>query len=291
MDWNQLEFFKITANTQNITKAAEILSISQPALSRAIVRLEEQLGFPLFDRRGKGIYLNRYGRLFLYYAEKALNDLSRGQQAVQDLLDSKQGTIYLGFIHSLGISLLPNLLKKFLAEFPEVEFKLYQSNASLLLDQLINGTSDFSICMRFSSYNDLTWEPLFTENLFAALPTGHRLANYSAISLKDLAKEPFISFKKDFGMRILTDQFFTEANCIPHIVFEGDDIITVAGLVEVGLGVSLLPRIDNMTGMNLVYIPIKETICSRVIGIAYVTNRYMPPVAKNFKNYILALYS
>lgn len=291
MDWNQLEFFKTTAYTQNITKAAATLSISEPALSRAISKLEVQLGFPLFDRRGKGIHLNRSGRTFLYYAEKALEDLSRGQQAVQDLLDAKQGTIFLGFMHSLGISLLPKLLKNFLVEFPQVEFKLYQHNATVLLQQLLDGKTDLSICMGFNSYHDITWEPLFTEDLFAALPTGHPWAHNDTVSLKALATQPFISFKQDLGMRILTDQIFNKLHCAPHIVFEGDDIITVAGLVEAGLGLSLLPKIDNMTGMNLVYLPIKEMTCRRSIGIAYVTNRYLPPVAKNFKNYLLSLYT
>ena len=291
MDWNQLEYFKMTAYTQNITKAATALLISEPALSRSISKLETQLGFPLFDRRGKGIYLNRCGRTFLYYAEKALADLSRGQQEVQDLLDAKQGSVFLGFIHSLGISLLPNLLKNFLVQFPQVEFKLYQHNATVLLQHMLDGKIDLSICMGFNSSHDITWKPLFTEKIFAALPTEHPWANDSAVSLKDLATQPFISFKQDFGMRLLTNQFFNKIHCVPHIVFEGDDIVTVAGLVEAGLGVSLLPRIDNMTGMNLIYLPIKEMDCTRNIGIAHVTSRYLPPVARNFENYLLSLYS
>ena len=72
MEWHQLEYFKVVAQMQHVTHAAEELSISQPALSRSIAKLEEELGFPLFDRSGKGIVLNRYGQIFLQYVERSM---------------------------------------------------------------------------------------------------------------------------------------------------------------------------------------------------------------------------
>lgn len=99
MEWDQINYFQTVANVQHITKAAKLLSISQPALSRSIARLEDELGVQLFDRKGRNIYLNRYGKMFLHRVEQSIKQIELGKQEIRDEIHPDNGTISLSFCH------------------------------------------------------------------------------------------------------------------------------------------------------------------------------------------------
>lgn len=287
MEWHQLEYFKLVAELQHITHAAAQLSISQPALSRSIAKLEEELGFPLFERRGKNVVLNRYGEIFLQYVEKSMQEITAGKQAIHDLIHPDHGSVSLSFLHSLGPNLVPGLLSKFRLTCPNIQFKLYQNTTTLLLDQLENGEIDLCLCSPVATREHVGWEPLFAEELFVVIPHGHYLDKRNSIELKEIAAEPIITFKKDYGLRILTDQFFKEANIDPHITFEGEEIMTVAGLVEAKLGVALIPHVFGLDKAKISFLPISRPLCQRTIGIAWIKERYLSPAAQKFKSFVI----
>lgn len=287
MEWHQLEYFKSVAQMQHVTHAAERLSISQPALSRSIAKLEEELGFPLFDRRGKSIVLNRYGEIFLQHVERAMQEIAVGKKVIQDLLHPDHGSVSLSFLHSLGSNLVPGLLSKFLSSHPDIQFKLYQNSTNFLLDQLDAGEIDLCLCSPVATREKIEWEPLFTEELFVIVPTGHRLSKRSSIELNEIKDEPVVTFKEDYGLRILTDQLFREAGLRPFITFEGDEVITVAGLVEAKLGVALIPHVFGLDKTNISFLRISKPKCQRTIGIAWTKERYLSPAAQKFKNFVI----
>lgn len=287
MEWHQLEYFKLVAQLQHVTHAAEQLSISQPALSRSIAKLEKELGFPLFERRGKHIVLNRYGVIFLQYVERSLQEIDAGKQVIHDLIHPDYGSVSLSFLHSLGSNLVPSLLSKFRSKFPNIQFKLYQNATTLLLDQLEAGEVDLCLCSPVTTKDYMEWEPLFTEELFVVVPFGHRLAQRKSIELKEIALDPIVTFKKDYGLRILTDHFFKEVNLKPFITFEGEEILTVAGLVEAKLGVALIPHVFGLDKTNVSFLPVSKPQCQRVIGIAWSKERYLSPAAQRFKNFVI----
>jgi len=287
MEWHQLEYFKAVAQMQHVTHAAQRLSLSQPALSRSIAKLEEELGFPLFDRCGKNIVLNRYGLIFLQHVERAMQEITVGKQVIQDLLHPDHGSVSLSFLHSLGSNLVPGLLSKFLSNNPDIQFKLYQNATKFLLDQLDAGEIDLCLCSPVATREKIEWEPLFTEELFVIVPTEHRLAKRSSIELNEIKDEPVVTFKQDYGLRILADQFFKEAGLSPFITFEGEEIITVAGLVEAKLGVALIPHVVGLAKTNIVFLPISKPKCQRTIGMAWTKERYLSPAAQKFKNFVI----
>jgi len=291
MEWNQLEYFKTVAQLQHITHAAQQLSISQPALSRSIAKLEEELGFPLFDRRGKSIFLNRYGQIFLQHVQRAMQEIAEGQKVITDLLHPDHGNISLSFLHSLGPNMVPSLISKFLTNNPDIQFKLYQGATNFLLAQLEAGEIDLCLCSPVAAKDTIQWEPLFTEELFVIVPTGHRLAKRSSIELSELKDEPIVTFKKDYGLRILADDLFREAGLQPFITFEGDEIITVAGLVEAKLGVALIPHVFGLDKINICFLPISKPTCQRMIGIAWTKGKYLSPAAQKFKNFVIHSFS
>lgn len=290
MEWNQLEYFKTVAEMQHFTQAAKKLAISQSALSRSIANLEAELGFPLFERYGKKISLNNHGKIFLTHVERALLEISQGRQSVQDLINPEYGCVSLAFLHSLGSNIVPNLLGKFRQLYPKVEFKLSQNGTSFLLKQLVMGEIDLCLCSPMQNQDSIGWIDLFAEELFVCVPLNHPLAAKSQITLHEIAAEPIITFKKDYGLRILTDQLFQAADIQPLITFEGEEIMTVAGLVEARLGVALIPHIAGLNNENIVFLPISTPKCSRIIGIAWNKSRYLSPVAKRFKDFVAASF-
>lgn len=291
MDWNQFEYFKIVAQTGHVTQAAKILRLSQSALSRSILKLEEELGFSLFDRSGKNIILNHNGQIFLTHVERALQEIIVGKKIIEDSLNLDTGYISIGFLRSLGSSIIPNLLRTFQERNPQIQFKLYENSTMFLLEKLTLGEFDVCLCPPITATDSLEWSFLFTEELFIAVPANHRLASKTRIDLQEIANEPFVTLKKNYGLRILVDNFFRDIGIKPLITFEGEEIMTLAALIEAQLGVSLIPRIAGLGQLNIVLISVANPKCFRSIGIAWSKKRYLSHPVKKFKTFVGEYFS
>lgn len=291
MEWQQLEYFQTLARVQHVTQAAELLSLSQPALSRSIARLEEELGVPLFSRQGRSISLNRYGQLFLQRVQRILAEYESGKQELLDLVHPENGEIALGFLHTLGTSLIPDLIGTFRLDSPSARFQLIQNHSYSLLEYLDAGVLDLCIIAEPTETKlPIQWTPLWSEEIFAYVPLGHRLAGQKSILLEDLAGEPMIFLKKGYALRRTTDSLFQQIGMTPPVMFEGEEAATAAGLVGAGLGVSLLPELRGIDTSKIVQLQIREPACYRVIGMALVEGRYMSPAAQRFQAFVLRYF-
>lgn len=287
MEINQLKYFCVLANIRHFTKAAKEISISQSALSRAIGKLEQELGAPLFRRGGRDILLTPQGQRFLVHAEKALRELEKGRLEMEEGRDPGHGVISLSFMHSLGIHILPQLLSEFKQLYPDIQFNLNQDNSSVLAQSLLAGRSDVCLCSVMVNMEQLAWLYLYTEELFAVLPADHPLASRKALELRELEDEPFITLKPNYSLRILTEQFWAISGIRPSIIFEGDDVNTATSLVGAHLGVSLLPKTTGMDTAGLVFLPISFPVCKREIGLAWSTTRPLSPAAQLFQQFVI----
>lgn len=286
MEWNQLRYFQTVAQLEHFTRASEKLSVSQPALSRAIARLEEELGAPLFDRQGRTVSLNRYGKIFLNRVNRAMQEISAGEKEIEDLIDSLAGSVSLGFILSQGSSLVPDVLGLFRKDYPIIKFQLYQNITNNILDQLESSDLDFCICTKPVSRKNVHWIQLLTEELFIIVPKDHPLAQKEIIKLNELAKESFITFKREVTLGEITNRLFKEAGFIPEVTFEGEDIITISGLVAAKLGIALIPHIKGLDITEISQLRVSEPVCQRVIGLAWVEGRYLSPAAIRFREFV-----
>lgn len=286
MLYRQLEYFCIVAETENFTEAAEKLFISQPALSRSIANLENDLGVPLFDRKGRSVQLNRYGRFFLEKVHSSLSLIKEGKRQLQEMVDPLCGTVRLSFIHTLGNSLIPELIHNYKKFYPSVDIMLFQETTNVLMDQLNSGEIDLCFIMDADFPPEIHYEPIFEEELFVIVPKTHHLANEKEIDLKQIANEPFIGFKKGVGLRAVTDKYCKEAGFTPNLTFESQQVGTISGLVSVGLGVSLVPKNRGMEQYEVVLLPVANTKCTRVINIAWKKDIYVPEVVKLFKKFV-----
>lgn len=290
MEWQQLEYFRAVALTEHFTKAADRLAISQPALSRAIRQLEAEVGTPLFDRVGRAVRLNAFGRIFLKRVERALDEIQLGIREVKQLNDPLAGSVSLAFLLTIGLNILPEIIGRFTRKYPRIEFRLFQNTTPLILNLLKEGEVDLCLVGRVVQQPGIGWRNLVDEELFAYLPAGHRLAGRTALRLAELAAEPFISFKKGVGLRLLIDRFCEQAGFEPQVKFEGDDAATVVGLVSSGLGVTLLPAFSGMDAVRVKRIPVTEPLCRREIGLAWLEGRTLSPAALLFRDYVIRLF-
>ncbi|QOS99365.1 LysR family transcriptional regulator [Brevibacterium sp. JNUCC-42] len=290
MEWQQMLYFRKVAQTQHITQSAEMLNVSQPALSRSIARLEEELNTPLFERKGRNIVLNQYGELFLKRVERAIQEIEEGKQEIQDLIDPDRGKVRIAFLHSLGIEVVPEFIRSFRLQYPQVSFHLHQAATEQIVEQLKTGLIDIALFSMIEPMDEVHWEPLITEDLYLIVSKTHPLANRTHIDLKEIANESFISFKQGYGLRTLTDTLCMQAGFTPDVTFEGEEIATVAGLVAAKLGVSLVPDVNVLDKSKISLLRVTNPTCKRIIGIAWKEKRYLSPVSRRFISFVKAHY-
>lgn len=290
MEWQHLEYFQTVARLQHMTRAAESLSISQPALSRSIARLEEELGVPLFERQGRAIKLNRFGYLFLNRVNRIIKELDEGKQEILELLDPEGGEVSLGFLHTLGTQLIPDLIGSFRSLYPKVTFQLAQNSSQSLLEKLEMGEFDLCFISPTEINAPIQWFKLWSEELFVTVPLNHELSTNENTSLKELANESWIFLKKGYGLRTITEKLFQEVEVEPKIIFEGEEVGTIAGLVSAGLGISLLPDLGNSYRDKVLQLPVHFPTCERMIGVAWNEEKYISPTGKLFLQFVMKTF-
>lgn len=291
MEWQQLKYFQTVANLQHISKAAKVLSITQPALSRAILRLEKELGVPLFERQKRTIILSQYGRLFLNHVNKMILEFEEGKQEIQDLLDPEHGTVSIGFLHTLGTHFVPDLIRFFREKHPNIKFQLHQNNSKLLIEQLEAGEIDLCFNTYRETKLDVKWVRLLNEELYLITPKNHPLAKSKGITLNQIADEPLICFKKNYVLRMITDQLCNDAGFVPKVVFEGEEVSTISGLVAAGLGVAIVPALKEFDNSKILQIRIKSPKCERIIQLAWIKGKYISPATQLFRQFVMEYFA
>src|SRR5256885_15103420 len=233
MNVDELRWFVAVAERGRVTRAAEELHISQPALSRALSRMQRELGMNVFDRSGRNLRLNRYGELYLEHARRALAELGSGQRAIEDMAGGERGLISLGFAPTLSTWLVPALVSAFRAEHPGPRFQLHQDAVGQLVDALRDGGVDLLITPRPGD-PALTWHVLGGERLQLVVPPGHRLAGRKRVRLAQAAGERFVMLKHAFDFRDLVEDLCRQAGFEPESGFEAEDIASARAPAAAG---------------------------------------------------------
>lgn len=283
MELQQLEYFRAIARLEHVTRAAEELSMTQPALSRAIARLEAELGVPLFERSGRSVRLTRYGAAFLRRTDRALAELGEGRRELADMAGGERGIIALGFLRSLGAELVPRLVKRFGTRHPGVQFAFSQTNRTGLVQQIESGEID--LCITSGPSPRLAWRRLFDQEMLVIVAREHRLAQRRVVRLRELAGERFVSFKPGHALRELTDELCRAAGFVPSIGFEGDESSSVRGFVAAGFGVGIVPVGGSTAG--IASLRITEPRARRTIGIAWRADRYLSSAERAFREFVI----
>lgn len=280
-------WFVTLAELENVSAAAAELHATQPTLSRQLGRLERDLGVTLFDRRGKRLVLNAAGQIYLRHVRRAVAEIDEARYELAELMNPVEGRIDLGFLHSFGIWLVPELIRQFRQESSEVGFGLAQGAAEEILQRVLAGESVLAIVSPRPSNTDVGWVPIMRQHLGVALPDGHRLAHRERVTIADVREENFIAMETGFGMRRILEELCAAEDFHPKITFESTELATVAGLVAAGLGVAVMPVEHDAQlppGISLVVLAGAQN--TREVGMIWKRDSAISPAANRFRDYV-----
>jgi DNA-binding transcriptional LysR family regulator len=243
LDLGQVRCFVAAATELNFRRAAALLNMTQPPLSRQIQLLEDNLGVMLFERIGRTVKLTTEGRVFLADATRLLNLAEQAESTVRRASKGKTGRVRLGFTGAAGYELIPELLVAAADVLPEIDVVLLELVSAAQIEAFAANTIDLGFLRPLPSRQKLEFLLVDEEPLIVALPKRHMLCQFEQIALKQLDEQPFIMHSptqgKYFHDRIM-GMLATEGvnlNIAQYI----DQTPTILSLVRAGLGVAILP--------------------------------------------------
>ncbi|WP_420539812.1 LysR family transcriptional regulator [Paenibacillus polymyxa] len=290
MNLKHLQYFRVLAEMEHFTQAAARLCITQPSLSHAISELEKDLGVHLFEKQGRNIRLNKYGRFFLKYVEHAMDELEKGEYNLRELVSPSHGNIDLAFIYTLGSHFIPAIIQAFSAldARKDISFSFHQGNTNDIIQGLKQEHYDVAFCSHVENEPDVEFIPLAQQELVVIVSPDHPLASLDQIDLKDTADYPVIFFNKKSGVRPIIENLFAKAGVTPQIICEIEEDTAMAGLVSINYGIGVMPRISSLDYFNVKTLPIVNPEYERFIYLASIKNRYLSPAVVEFRNFSLS---
>jgi LysR family transcriptional activator of glutamate synthase operon len=290
MEIEALRWFQQVADGVTVTEVADVYMVSQPGVSRALSRLEAEVGTPLLHRSGRVLRPTHAGAVFKRHVDSLLHELDDGLAAVNELHDPETGTVRLAFQLSLGAWLVPELVASFRRAHPQVRFVLEQSQDALGSSLVAGGRTDLEFTARRPRNPEVEWQQLVSQRLDLAVPKGHRLAGRDEVALGEAATEDFVMLRSAWELRALTDALCADAGFTPRVAFEGDDLRVVSGFVAAGLGVAVMPAGDDIStrareGHRMV--PLSDEGAFRDVGVAWSKTRRLLPSADLFRRHVL----
>jgi len=291
VDTDALRWLQQVADGTTVTEVSDTEGVTQSGVSRALARLEAQIGTPLLRRSGRTLRMTHAGAVFKPHLDALLHHLDDGIAAVSQLIDPDTGTVALAFQQSLGTWLVPDLARSFRNAHPGVRFQLTQVRDELSSAALDGGNADLEIGSRRPPDEAVHTRLLSLEPLRLALPREHQLAGQQRIHLADVAGEPFISLRPASALRRLTDDLCDQAGFRPVVIFEGDDLSNVRGFVAAGLGVAVVPApragSPEAVAGPVVYREILDPGAVREIFLTWSAERRLLPATDLFRRHVI----
>jgi DNA-binding transcriptional LysR family regulator len=284
MDINQLEVLVAVANEKSFSRAAEILSRTQPAVSQAVRRLENEIGEKLFDRSSKDGTLTAAGEVLLEYARQMLNLRETAQTAIRDLKDLHQGKVVLSANEHTVFYLLP-LIKEFRRLHPQIKVEVKRGVASRIPSEVMNREVELGIISFKPSDNSVKSLPVISDELTLIVSPKHLLANKSSVSIKELGIESFIAHNAVSPYREQVIEAFEKHQTSLNISVELPSLEAIKRLVKMEVGVALVPKITAQAELDngtLIGLSVRELKLERQLHLIYKRNSVLSHAAKVF---------
>ena len=295
---------------KSFTRAAEKLYISQPSLSATIKKIETELGYPIFERNGKEITPTYIGEKYIKAAEEILAIEKNLENEIDDLLQFRTGNILLGSTTYIVSNVLPDTLKHFGEEYPDIELKILVEQSSILHEKLEKGLVDIALDNAISRNPNYEYIPLLKEHILIGVPQDWELnqlyKNYQIpleaisdiscdynrlpkINISSLRDKEFILLKNGNKMRQISNKIFAEKNMIPQICFEFDQLMTSLSFAESGFGICFLTDTLLRYGVSCKNITLYQpdtTFADRTLYIMYKKNKYLSSASSEFIRFL-----
>lgn len=287
MELRHLRYFVAVCEASNFTKAAVKLRIAQPALSRQVQDLEDEIGVDLLKRSPRGVTITAEGKLFLEEAREVLNRADESVEKVRALARGEYGELHVGYAPSPTVEILPPALAAFQKAFPRVRVLLHDLSDREVNDGLHNGTLELAVTpgAADSQSGGLEFEVLRNYQVCVVIAPKHRFARLKSISLEKLLAEPLIGFRrKDYPEYYVgLDRVFGPLGVKPRVAVECDSASSLITEVETGRGIAFaIPPFKHVSGKRLLYRPLAGVEWAVSIGIARAKNGDLTPAGERF---------
>ncbi|PKH37598.1 LysR family transcriptional regulator [Nocardioides alpinus] len=267
----------------HVTEAAATIGTSQPTLSRALARLEDELGVRIFERLPTGVSPTPEGEIVIEAARDLVARHDLLVAALTHRLDPDSGMVRLAFLDSMATTLVPRLLRAFHAQAPGIKVVLSQEPTHHIHRDLDRGVVELGLTMDRAEGH--AWLPVRRERLVVVVPPGHRLRHRKRVGLAELADDELVTTPAGFAHRALVDGLLADAGISPTISFESADLATIEGLVAAGLGVAVVP--EAFAGQSgSVGLALSSPGATRTIGLTWRTDRPLAPPAQRLVDFV-----
>jgi len=285
MDFHQLQYFNTVASFENMSKAAEVLHISQPSLSKYISKLEDEVGQPLFDRNGKKITLNAAGQAFLQYSVDALKVLDSGVKKISESANNSSTIIKIGIIG--GCSRIIKCISDFYKDYKDYSFDIHDFIGSK--DAPSMNDFDVLICPDTPTYAIIDGIPFYSNREYLAVNTNHKLAQNVAVKARDLDGLEMVFIKQNdnyeaalWGMQVLAIK--------PQINHFVNSKLLQKQMIEENIACGFVSEdLDSLYegSKNIRLIPITDKRFSVAMKICFKREKHLSPAGKVFKDFVL----
>ena len=288
MNLQQLQYFKVISQTKNFTTASNILSITQPALSKAISKLEEELDVQLFEREGRNIKITKYGEVFLKYAESALNDIEKGIEKIHDMKTNNDNIISIASTYCIGATFIPFLISNFINSHIQTRFNFNNQSTEEIFKDLKYERVDlgfFDSIEKIDKYSEIETILVKKEEYVLMVPKNHHLANREEVELKELKDEYFIAYNDRNNEKKIS--YSELIGYTPKIAVEPTEATMLASLVAAGAGIAIILNTPMINTNKLSIIKIKDYIGRKNIYMGWNRNSYYSKTIEEFKKYVI----
>ena len=285
MQIESLKVFIDLAESESFTKAAQINSVTQSAVSQQISALEKLFKSLLIERSKKKFRLTREGQVLYDYSKQILQIYDALDSKLQEIKDIISGSIRVATIYSVGLHDLPPYLKKFLKAYPTVNVHVEYRRAAQVYEDVIGNVVDLGLVAYPTRDSKLEIFPLRRDPLVVVCHPQHPLAKHKAIKLKTLSGQKFIGFDPDTPTRKAVDKILKENSVDVQHVMEFDNIETVKRAVEIDAGVAIVPQgtvTQEIAKQTLAQLTIEDGEFYRPLAAIYRKNKVLSPAMKQF---------
>ena len=287
MELRHFRYFLAVAEALNFTKAAALLRVAQPALSRRVQDLEDEIGVDLLKRSPRGVVLTAEGKLFLDKTRHILKLADESVEQVRALARGEEGELHMGYAPAPTVEILPPALAAFQKAFPRVRVLLHDFSEQELIDGLRNGRLELALMPRGTGPQSvgLEFETLRSYPICVAVAPTHRFARLKTITLEMVATEAMIGFnRKDYPEYYVgLDRLFEPLGIKPRVVVECDSSSSLITEIETGRGVAIAsPVLRHASGKRLLYRPLTGTTEVLSVGIARAIKGDVTPAGEKF---------
>jgi LysR family transcriptional regulator, nitrogen assimilation regulatory protein len=260
VDLKQLRYFVQIVDCGSLSKAAEILRISQPSLSLQVKNLEDELGVELFSRHARGVTTTELGRLFCEHARSILKDVERAKDVIASQAASPTGKVSLGLPTSACRGVSAHLTRTVAERYPNVSLHIIEAMTGTLDEWVQTGRLDVALLYDHKAFEHVAWTEMMIEDLMLVVAADHPLADATQLSFAEAARLPLVLPGTLHVLRTVINQMAARANVVPNVVIDSDSLTAIAQLVRMGY-VTVMPHFamaDEIARKEMAAIPLVD---------------------------------